>query len=408
MLQVIVYLLIAHGKRLHAHLLDGAGQRLTVDDFASVQSFEPVSGPPAHANTNTAVTITVRNRLAAVAPEYVTVAGRECESPVAMAVDADQHGGGSVVVTRITCTVAAVSWSQRPDVGPVQVTFVNPTTAERTTVRSWPQTFRFVSDTGAAVPGNTTQPFQGIVSGGTAVPGTEMQRFQGIVSGGTAVPVRGARLSSATNVTMYVNQTEGTGRRAGCQLLDDTHMVCRSPALDDGGVLGGACSLPFGFLVVDSGTERALRLAGPMPAAYLLYPDPVLVDFETLDDVHAVAINGRDLHRGYGIDDVTVRFRDREGRCDVVYVAADRIVCRATGPARLDGLRDIVVSVGDAFQRNVTRREPEPEPSRPTVLRDLVVVVVGMFLLVCIVSVLFGQCFDANDQFRFTRMMDNK
>lgn len=398
---MIVYLLISHGNLRN-------DEPSAVYDFAEVQSFEPSNGS---FSGGTTVTITVRNvpAMMAVGTVSVTVAGRGCANP--------EFTVSGISVWKVTCTTEPVSHGMDElREGPVQIMFVLRSITDLT-VSSSPQKFRFVDATVDERP-STDRNQTATASAVDGSPATDYvptldywaQRFRGIVSGGTAMPVRGTSLSRASNVTMYVMDQKMVCRRsAGCRLLDDTCMVCRSPVLKGD---GAPTALRFGFLAVDAGTGRALDL-GPPPDAvrYLLYPDPVLVDFATDDGRRAVVINGRDLHRGYGIDDVTVRSREHAGRCDVTLVAADKIVCRSAWPGRLDQVRDIVVSVGVAFERNVTRTLLPAQGSRPSRAvfhryAAVGVAVIGLFLTLCALSLLFAFCSKTNDHFDFTRMDD--
>ncbi|XP_025423718.1 uncharacterized protein LOC112693048 [Sipha flava] len=388
----IVCLLISHGNWLRTVSPDPSlrkGEPTVVDPYAEVLYFEPASGPFA-GRTNMTIVLSYHPMMR-LAHATVTVAGRGCSQQAV-----SKRRGLVSGVTTITCTVAPWTRGDGDDqpVGPVRVTFDTPV-GTKLTVTSSAKTFQFVEDAAAATDRNRTaaEHVPTLRYGST-------QRFQGIASGGNAIPVRGQHLSRLTNVTVHVNQSDGTPRRAGCVVLDDAHMVCRSPA-----VHGPGPTLSFDVLAVDSETGCALNLS-PTPDAriYFLYPDPVLVDFETFGDRPAVAINGRDLYRGYGIDDVHVRFRDHGGHCNVTSLATDRIVCRSTWLGGLAGLRDIVVSVGVTFERDVTRRSVPP-PRSLFNLEVVIVAVTGSFVFLCTVSLLIIACRSrTNEQFEYSRM----
>lgn len=390
--QVIVCLLISHGSQIHNEtagpsLRDGAPS--TADGFAEVLRFEPASGPLAGGTAMT-IRLSYHPTMREANATTVTVAGRECWRSAVSA-----HGSRLGGVT-VTCTVVPRTrgCGDGQLAGPVQITFDTPG-GTKLTVTSSTETFRFVGDATADRDRTAGESAPELCYGSTP-------RFQGIASGGTALPLRGVRLSRLTNVTVHVHRSDGTVRRAACPVLDDTRMVCRWPALRG----RDEPALRFGVLAVDTVTGRALDLS-PAPNAsgvYHLYPDPVLVDFETFGGRRAVAVYGRGLCRGYGIDDVEVRFRGHGGRCDVTSVATDRIVCRSTWPGSLAGLRDVVVTVGAAFERNVTRRSP---PGALFRREAVIVAVTGSFLLLCGVSLLFAFRHRSNEQFDFARLDDS-
>jgi len=207
------------------------------------------------------------------------------------------------------------------------------------------------------------------------------QPFAGIVSGGTAVPVRGRHLSYARLTAMAVYLHNGTVHRTGCQIHNDTFMVCRSPTLsaddlptrhvntttiaaehDDLG------ATPIGTLkfeldvVYDVGSIVKLR---PMPR-YRLFADPVLEDFAT--DGHAITVVGRNLDWGYAQyqgDDMVVWLFANDNlaasiACDVTSVDWRRIVCVPKAAVNLDTVNSVDVTFGVSFRRVVRRKPVRP------------------------------------------------
>lgn len=186
------------------------------------------------------------------------------------------------------------------------------------------------------------------------------QAFEGTVSGGTAVPVRGSHLTCLERATFYVIDRDGDRRYAAarCHVLNDSLMVCRAPRLDR--VLFAAETstyLHFGVGAQDfAGLSFDLLEHGPAKAGFVLHADPVYTDFETDDESTTLTINGHG--RGYRAEDVDVRLRNSTGSaCAVTEVALDRVVCTSTlPPADLEGVRSIVVSVGDRFVGDVAKK----------------------------------------------------
>uniref|UniRef100_A0A2S2NS05 Plexin-A1 n=1 Tax=Schizaphis graminum TaxID=13262 RepID=A0A2S2NS05_SCHGA len=211
----------------------------------------------------------------------------------------------------------------------------------------------------------------------------------GIASGGTAVPVRGRHFSCARNTTMAVHVRDGTVRRTGCQVHNDTFMVCRSPTLSPDDVAIPAATVrpqqrpttpaaaagryeyveddddaeakPIGafrcdFRVAYNGTAAAVLLT----AEYRVYADPVLDGFET--DGRAVTVFGRDL-RHWRSDVAVELLRPDDSspadprRCDVTSAGRRRIVCvPRNSSADLDAVRALNVTVGVSYGRVVHRR----------------------------------------------------
>ncbi|XP_026818680.1 plexin-A1-like [Rhopalosiphum maidis] len=209
----------------------------------------------------------------------------------------------------------------------------------------------------------------------------------GIASGGTSVPVRGRHFSCAGNATMTVRVRNGTVRPTGCQVYNDTFMVCRSPTLLPDDIVPAVRSQrpttaaaaaaheyvedddddddetakPIGafrcdFRVVYNGT--AAGAAFLLTAEYRVYADPVLDDFET--DGHAVTVFGRNLDWG---DDVAVELLRGDDSpanpCDVTSAGRRRIVCAPRNSSiDLDAVRALNITVGVSFGRVVHRRPP--------------------------------------------------
>ncbi|XP_060847572.1 plexin-A1-like [Rhopalosiphum padi] len=212
----------------------------------------------------------------------------------------------------------------------------------------------------------------------------------GIASGGTAVPVRGRHFSCARNTTMTVHVRNGTVRRTGCQVYNDTFMVCRSPTLLPDDIVPAVqpqrpttaaaaagwyeyiehddddddtANIPIGafrcdFRVVYNGT--AAGAAFLLTAEYRVYADPVLRDFET--DGHAITVFGRNLQDWAG--DVAVELLRGDDSpaanpCDVTSAGRRRIVCVPRNSSiDLDAVRALNITVGLSFGRVVHRRPP--------------------------------------------------
>lgn len=187
------------------------------------------------------------------------------------------------------------------------------------------------------------------------------QSWSGIASGGTVLRVRGTGFSRAPNVTVYVADGPYGPREGRCRAANDTHMTCRTPALDAG---PSARTLPCGFVAHYAGT-------GPVPfaeyeAGYRVHPDPAFADFEA-DGCCDVTVNDANPGRGYGAGDVTVRLpsssvggggggdADAEAECTAPADSGQRVVCRLRRWPSPDP-ETIVVAAGDSPARNVTRR----------------------------------------------------
>jgi hypothetical protein len=133
-------------------------------------------------------------------------------------------------------------------------------------------------------------------------------------------------------------------------------MVCRSPAV---------ASRPD---AVQIATARVLirfpdgKGFSPVPCSsrnrsctFTIHPDPVFADFHVENE--SVAINAIGSNRGYGADDLTVRFPNTANRCVVTETTPDRVLCAPSSPTvNLTDLTDLVVTVGERLQRRVTRK----------------------------------------------------
>ncbi|XP_060859418.1 plexin-B2-like [Metopolophium dirhodum] len=237
------------------------------------------------------------------------------------------------------------------------------------------------------------------------------QPFAGIVSGGTAIPVRGRHFSCARNTTMVVYLHNGTVHRTGCQIHNDTFMVCRSPTLSvddlptrhdtiaaenddaEATLLG---TLKFELDVAYDGGSIAKPRPGhgdPMPR-YHLYADPVLDDFAM--DGLAITVIGRNLEWGYAQhqgDDIVVRLLVNVNdnlafstKCDVTSVDWHRIVCVPKSAVNLDTVSAVDATFGLSFRRVVHRNPARPvdDSQHPwTDGRTTVVVAVFAALLLC-------------------------
>ncbi|KAE9539842.1 hypothetical protein AGLY_005094 [Aphis glycines] len=191
------------------------------------------------------------------------------------------------------------------------------------------------------------------------------QTFAGTVSGGTAVPVRGIRFSCLTDAQFYVRDRDGGAatyqHAAGCRVANDTYMECRSPDMQHASSSVGVvpATFPdFGVRAWYCGEGRASDLpvqlqlfrSSVVRSPFSLYADPVYVDFEIRDG--AIVISGGPSStsgRGYAVPDVTVRFGNSTGACQVTSVSRHEIVCRPTSTTAatvLDHLRRVVVTVG--------------------------------------------------------------
>lgn len=192
------------------------------------------------------------------------------------------------------------------------------------------------------------------------------QTFAGTVSGGTAVPVRGIRFSCLTDAQFYVRDRDGGAatyqHAAGCRVANDTYMECRSPDMRHASSSVGVvpATFPdFGVRARYCGEGRAsdlpvqLRLfrSSVVRSPFSLYADPVYVDFEIRDGAIVISGGGQSSTsgRGYASPDVTVRFGNSTGACQVTSVSRHEIVCRPTSTTAatvLDHLRRVVVTVG--------------------------------------------------------------
>lgn len=214
------------------------------------------------------------------------------------------------------------------------------------------------------------------------------QPLAGIVSGGTAVPVRGRHFSCARNTVMAVHLHNGTVHQTGCQMHNDTFMVCRSPTLsvddlttrrvhttttaaedDEADEATPIGSLAFELYVTYDGGSIAKPRPGngdAMPR-YHLYADPVLDDL--VSDGHAVTVIGRNIDWGYAAqyqgNDTVVRLLINDDltvstECDVTSVDRHRIVCMPKAAADLDSVRAVEVTFGVSFRRVVHKRPTRP------------------------------------------------
>lgn len=180
------------------------------------------------------------------------------------------------------------------------------------------------------------------------------QSFASIATGGTTVPVRGRRFSCIERPQIHVDH-RGVRHFAGCRVVNDTYMECRSPEIESLSADMTPTKLHFGFQV-DYADRVTDILPQPEFPKLSFHPDPLFTDFEIGEN--AVVINGRDLNRGYRIDDLAVRFSNNSGAdCVVTFMTRYRIECTPTLPHVLDeDLRVIVLSIGDKFVRNVKRK----------------------------------------------------
>lgn len=184
------------------------------------------------------------------------------------------------------------------------------------------------------------------------------QRPTGIASGGTGLPVRGRGFSCAAPVVFYAIDPVSSARRvsAPCRVHNDTLVFCRPPRTEgDADRTAAVRPLRYGLLTEFGGRSMDLTRAD---AVYAVYPDPALDGFVV--DGRAVIVRGRGLGRGYGADDVSVRFaKDADPGCAVAEVDERRIVCEVTSSAAdvdLDDVFVVWVNVGRSFEHRVRRK----------------------------------------------------
>lgn len=181
------------------------------------------------------------------------------------------------------------------------------------------------------------------VSGPKVLPN---QTFGGPAFGGTAFWVHGRGFSCLQRARAVLGTNETT---APCHVRNDTHMECRSPAVD------AVRPLRVGFRAELAG--EPVEFGPPdVESVYRVYPNPVFADF-AVDGCCDVTVyrSGGDNYR---TDEYAVRLLPGNVGCSVTAVHADRIVCQlpSSSPAELEPW-SIVVSVGRNFTANVTRKK---------------------------------------------------
>lgn len=208
------------------------------------------------------------------------------------------------------------------------------------------------------------------------------QRLSGIASGGTSVAVRWdglARLWRPCVSDVHFNLPERNATLLEYRTAGGVFEF-RSPAFVDGtgGERDGAgdgqttdgspiavLACGFDVTVTGSGDRGGDSIAVPCPeSGYAVYADPGFADFEVDGDGNVVIYGTGPLGLGFGVSDVTVEFRDKSaGRCGVLTVGRDRVVCAADRRTRArlaagDGdLNKVLIKVGGAAGITVARRE---------------------------------------------------
>lgn len=236
----------------------------------------------------------------------------------------------------IFCVTAPVPGGHPQPAGPVSLLF------DKELSRRAPTSFTYTDDEPA-------------IDGG--------QRFKGIASGGTTVPVRGTRFECVQKAELHVVVHKSSRHISSrCAVRNGTFMECRSPKLDVLSPSETSTVLPNLFFRLEF-AGRVLDLS-PQPDSpgYLLYADPEFTDFQARHKL--VAIVGRGLDLGYELPDLTIRFQNASGACNVTKRTQHQIVCdpstlvrRACGTGDNEHTGDdIVVTIGDSFEYIVKKK----------------------------------------------------
>lgn len=209
------------------------------------------------------------------------------------------------------------------------------------------------------------------------------QTFSGIASGGTRFSVRGRNFGRVENATFYVDYDHKTRVYSGCRVKNDSAMVCQTPK-SNAPVSESSATFSCGFRVDFAEEIRDLR---PHFTEYRLFPDPEYTDFNVRGDT--IVIDGRNLDRGFRTDDLRVRVDNvTTSQCRVI--DQRQLVCdtfSSSGP--VGDVREVVVTIGDNFVRNVKKITKPVIPRADTATNWFFYILVVGLLATMFVAILY-------------------
>lgn len=223
------------------------------------------------------------------------------------------------------------------------------------------------------------------------------QTFKGIASGGTQLPVWGRYFTCIENPLIYVSYN-GIRHTSGCNVHNDTYMVCKTPTINRPAP-NTVMSLLFGFQA--DFDDKILQLQPPQnSASYLLYPDPVYIDFNT-DGDRTVTIYGLHMDQGYHLpSDLSIRLQESTVVCNVTSVKSKRIVCQtpsqpspgggssSVGPELAGVAHDgIVVTLGNLVYD--VKRKPTFRSSRLHLTVFLISITIISLVITIVVAIVY-------------------
>ncbi|XP_026804295.1 plexin-A2-like [Rhopalosiphum maidis] len=222
------------------------------------------------------------------------------------------------------------------------------------------------------------------------------QVFAGIASGDVPLIVRGS-FDCTKNQQVYVdyNGERHFGRCAIRDINNTSIMYCWPPKF---GSPAQMTSLPLGFRVELA--DKVVFVQQKTPYSYLLYPDPIYVDFE-VHDVDTIRVNGvfpdplqrRQLDGNYLLEVVLLGrpSDDDDIFCTVTEVTEDYAECRSpSGKSFVDVLDIVIVLAGKQATRTVVHRRPKQnDHAMLRLLRQRYIVGGISALLMCVLVLIF-------------------
>ncbi|KAL5245404.1 hypothetical protein ACI65C_012814 [Semiaphis heraclei] len=172
-----------------------------------------------------------------------------------------------------------------------------------------------LADFGSLRTGNNSSPVKPTVDDG--------QVFGGPASGGTTFRVKGKHFCGLQNVKCCVRNKLSCN---GCDVHNDTLMVCRSPELNIDQV-DAANIQPLRFYFINS-TKKEEKFNLPV-IGYHHYQCPVFTDF-VFDGCCNVTVNGLYPNPGFAVEDISIVVvaENSSSRCQIISMDNTQIICK--------------------------------------------------------------------------------
>lgn len=244
------------------------------------------------------------------------------------------------------------------------------------------------------------------------------QVFAGIASGDVPLIVRGD-FECTGNQQMYVDY-KGTTHYGLCAVRDyngTKAMYCRPPKFDSP---AKTTELPLGFTAEMDG--KVVRMQKNTPIHYLMYRDPVYVDFEVYNQNYTVHVNGlfpdpmqrRQLDGSYYFEVALLGLQPPDGDddddvtlCLVIEVTDSYVKCWPPSGTSLAGVLEIAIVVPDGQAKRTVVVVPRRHKQYHQILKSMQKsqCLIGGFsvLIVCVIAVMFSVKKIRDHSKRYTR-----